>query len=116
MRCRTQRVIRLAILFSGCRLRTCWELLENGKVVRQTKINRWSVGGVFGAFKGTCTILERSADAISKDLSRWVRNASYAIVDEPAPKEAVESPMDAPRPVEATPSDDPQPTEKKEEK
>lgn len=92
------------------------ELLENGKVVRQTKINRWSVGGVFGAFKGTCTILERSADAISKDLSRWVRNASYVIVDEPAPKEVVESPMDAPRPVEATPSDEPQATEKKEEK
>lgn len=64
------------------------ELLEDGKVVRQTKINRWSVGGVFGAFKGTCTILERSADAISKDLSRWVRNPAYQIVEEPAPKEA----------------------------
>lgn len=64
------------------------ELLENGKVMRQTKINRWSAGGVFGAFKGTCSILERSAVAIGKDLSRWVRDPSYKVVDEPAPKEA----------------------------
>lgn len=85
------------------------ELLEDGKVVRQTKINRWSVGGVFGAFKGTCTILERSADAISKDLSRWVRNPAYKIVEEAAPKEAAAPtpnvdaapPADAPR---ATPA------------
>ncbi|HZX33579.1 MAG TPA: hypothetical protein VFF03_19665 [Rhodocyclaceae bacterium] len=64
------------------------ELLENGKVLRQTKINRWTTGGVFGAFKGTCSILERSADAIGKDLVRWARNPSYKIVDEPPPKEA----------------------------
>lgn len=65
------------------------ELLEDGKVIRQTKINRWSVGGVFGAFKGTCSILDRSAEAISRDLSRWVSNPSYQIVDEPTPKEAM---------------------------
>jgi len=73
------------------------ELLENGKVVRQAKINRWSVGGVFGAFKGTCSILERSADAIGKDLSRWTQNAAYKIVEEPAPKEAMAASTNAPQ-------------------
>ncbi|MBM3115797.1 hypothetical protein [Jeongeupia naejangsanensis] len=64
------------------------ELLEGGKVVRQTKINRWSIGGVFGAFKGTCSILDRSAAAIGKDLGRWVRDPSYQIKEEAAPKDA----------------------------
>ncbi len=63
------------------------ELLEDGKVARQTKINRWSMGGVFGAFKGTCTILERSAVAIGKDMQRWVRDPSYRIREEAPPKE-----------------------------
>jgi hypothetical protein len=63
------------------------ELLEGDKVVRHTKINRWSVGGMFGTFKGTCEILALSADAISKDLSRWVRNPGYRVVEENAPKE-----------------------------
>ena len=86
------------------------ELLENGKVSRQTKINRWSVGGIFGAFKGTCTILERSADAITKDLSLWVQNPSYKIIEQPAPKEAVEAGAEVEKPVEAIPVTDALPT------
>ncbi|MGE5491123.1 MAG: hypothetical protein ACM31P_07585 [Actinomycetota bacterium] len=74
------------------------ELLEDGKVVRQAKINRWSVGGVFGAFKGTCSILERSADAIGKELVRWARNPTYKIVEEAPPKEA-SAPGDNPAPA-----------------
>ena len=65
------------------------DLLDpSGKVIRHTKINRWSVGGMFGIFRGTCSILDRSAAAIGKDLRRWVRDPSYQIVEEPAPKEA----------------------------
>ncbi|QNB13557.1 hypothetical protein G5S35_18230 [Paraburkholderia tropica] len=64
------------------------DLIENGKVVRHTKINRWSVGGVWGAFKGSCSILDRTTIVISKDLSRWVRDPSYEIKDEAPPKEA----------------------------
>ena len=71
------------------------ELLENGKLVRQTKINRWSVGGVWGAFKGTCTILDRSAIAIAKDMARWVRNPGYQIVEQPVPAEAAEAKPEA---------------------
>ena len=31
------------------------ELVGNDGQVRQTKINRWSVGGMWGGFKGTCS-------------------------------------------------------------
>jgi hypothetical protein len=73
------------------------DLLDpSGKVLRHAKINRWSVGGMFGAFKGTCTILDRSAAAIGKDLSRWVRDPSYQVVEEPEPKEAEVAPVVAP--------------------
>ncbi|AIY41943.1 hypothetical protein LT85_2785 [Collimonas arenae] len=73
------------------------DLLDaDGKVLRHTKINRWSVGGMFGAFKGTCTILDRSAAAIAKDLSRWVRDPSYQVADEPEPKEAEAAPVAVP--------------------
>ncbi|WP_224015105.1 hypothetical protein [Paraburkholderia tropica] len=64
------------------------DLIENGKVIRHTKINRWSVGGVWGAFKGSCSILDRTTIVISKDLSRWVRDPSYVIKEEEPPKEA----------------------------
>ncbi|MEX3693291.1 hypothetical protein AB3X91_39185 [Paraburkholderia sp. BR14263] len=64
------------------------DLIEDGKVTRHTKINRWSVGGVWGGFKGSCSILDRTTIAISKDLSRWVRDPSYEIKEEAPPKEA----------------------------
>lgn len=64
------------------------DLIEGGKVIRHTKINRWSVGGVWGAFKGSCSILDRTTIVISKDLSRWVRDPSYEIKEEALPKEA----------------------------
>ncbi|PMS21219.1 hypothetical protein C0Z18_08570 [Trinickia dabaoshanensis] len=61
------------------------DLIDNGKVVRHTKFKRWSVGGVWGAFKGTCSILDRTAVIISKDLRRWAHNPRYEIKDEDAP-------------------------------
>ncbi|MFC5474723.1 hypothetical protein [Paraherbaspirillum soli] len=60
---------------------------EHGKVTRHTKINRWSMGGMWGGFKGTCSILDRSAVAIGKDLGRWVHDPAFQIAEEPAPKE-----------------------------
>ena len=76
------------------------EVLEDGKTVRKTKITRWSMGGAFGAFKGTCSILERCANAITRDLSRWVQNPAYKIVEERAPKEANSGNTDQPPAVE----------------
>ncbi len=64
------------------------DLIDNGKVVRHTKFKRWSVGGVWGAFKGTCSILDRTTVFISKDLRRWVHNPRYEIKDEDAPSSA----------------------------
>ncbi|GHD62319.1 hypothetical protein [Jeongeupia chitinilytica] len=64
------------------------ELLEGGKVVRQTKVNRWSTGGMFGAMRGTCSILDSCAAAIGKDLGKWVNNPSFQIKEEAAPKNA----------------------------
>jgi hypothetical protein len=64
------------------------DLIENGKVTRHTKITHWSVGGVWGAFKGSCSILDRTTIMISKDLSRWVRDPSYEIKEEAPPTEA----------------------------
>ncbi|STQ91342.1 hypothetical protein [Iodobacter fluviatilis] len=58
------------------------ELLENGKVQRQSRLNRWSVGGFWGGFRGTCSILDRTAIAIGKDLARWVKDASYTIKED----------------------------------
>ncbi|WP_230461614.1 hypothetical protein [Burkholderia ubonensis] len=66
------------------------DLIEGGKVTRHTKINRWSVGGVWGAFKGTCSILERTTVVIGRDLGRWARNPSYEIKEEAPPQVADE--------------------------
>lgn len=71
------------------------DLLEGGKVIRNTKINRWSVGGMWGGFKGTCSILDRTAVAIGKDLGRWVADPSYVIKEEAPPKEAAEAAAEA---------------------
>jgi hypothetical protein len=71
------------------------ELIEDGNVVRHTTISRWSVGGVFGAFKGTCSILERSATVIGRDLGRWVRDPRYEIKEEAPPTIASEPQADS---------------------
>jgi hypothetical protein len=73
------------------------ELLDGGKVVYYTKINEWTTGGVFGGFKGTCDILERSANAITKDLNEWVQNPSTKVEEKPAPKGAPVPSAEAPK-------------------
>jgi hypothetical protein len=72
------------------------ELIDKGKVVRQTKLNRGTSGGAFGGFKGTCAILERSAAALGKDLARWVRDPSYKVTEEAAPAAEAASEASAP--------------------
>lgn len=74
------------------------DLLENGKVTRHTHINRWTTGGMWGGFKGTCSLLDRNIAAIAKDLQSWVRDPSYKIVEEAAPKA---DPVMDPAPKEA---------------
>lgn len=78
------------------------DLIDGGKVVRHTKFKRWSVGGLWGAFKGTCSILDRTAVIVSKDLRRWVHSPRYEIKDENLPEQA--SAPEAASAAGATPS------------
>ncbi|MFA9438970.1 hypothetical protein ACDA63_04955 [Uliginosibacterium sp. sgz301328] len=51
---------------------------------------RDSMGGAFGGFKGSCEVLERCADTLSKDLLKWYRaqRAAMSLPSSPAPLEA----------------------------
>lgn len=58
------------------------ELLDGDKLKRQTRLTRWSLGGVFGPFRGTCSILDRAAISIAKDLTHWVKDATYVVKED----------------------------------
>ncbi len=49
-------------------------LKENGEVVGTFVATRYSTGGAFGGYKGTCSILGRCIKAIGKDVAAWLRN------------------------------------------
>lgn len=50
------------------------KLMENGKVISSFIGARYSGGGFYGGFKGTCSILGRCVKAIGKDVAKWLRN------------------------------------------
>lgn len=47
-------------------------LWENGKVKGTFIATRYSSGGAFGGYKGTCAILGRCVKAIGKDVGGWL--------------------------------------------
>ena len=47
-------------------------LFENGKKVASFKARRTSMGGAFGGFKGSCSVLGRSVRAIGSDVGKWL--------------------------------------------
>ena len=47
-------------------------LWENGKVKGTFTAMRYSGGGAFGGYKGTCAILGRCVKAIGKDVGGWL--------------------------------------------
>ncbi|MDJ0851026.1 MAG: hypothetical protein QNK04_21860 [Myxococcota bacterium] len=49
-------------------------LKKNGKTVSRFRAKRYSTGGVFGGFKGTCSIIGRCARAIGQDIGAWLQN------------------------------------------
>jgi len=49
------------------------ELRENGEVIGSFTGARYSGGGAFGGFKGTCSILGRCIQAIGKDVANWLK-------------------------------------------
>jgi hypothetical protein len=48
------------------------ELFENGKKIGSFNGRRTSGGGFFGAYKGTCKILDRCVKALGKDIALWM--------------------------------------------
>ena len=67
------------------------ELLDGKNVMRQQKVNRWSMGGFWGGFKGTCSILDRTATRLAKDLTLWSYDAHYKMDEDEAPPKAEEA-------------------------
>jgi hypothetical protein len=50
------------------------QLFQNGKPGPTFTASRYSGGGMFAAYKGTCSIVGRCAKAIGKDIAKWLEN------------------------------------------
>jgi len=50
------------------------ELTENGEVIGSFTASRFSGGGAFGGFKGTCALLGRCIKTLGKDIAGWLKN------------------------------------------
>jgi len=48
------------------------ELYQDGKMIGSFKGRRNSMGGVFAGFKGSCSVLGRTAKALGEDIARWL--------------------------------------------
>lgn len=54
-------------------MRVSGKLKDNkGKVIATFEASRYSTGGAFGGYKGTCSILGRCTKAIGKDIAAWL--------------------------------------------
>lgn len=52
------------------------KLYDNGKLVGDFTGSRYSTGGVFGGYKGTCSIAGRCVKTLGKDIAEWLRQPS----------------------------------------
>ena len=50
------------------------KLMENGEVIGSFLAARYSGGGAFAGFKGTCSIFGRCVKAIGRDIANWLKN------------------------------------------
>ena len=48
------------------------ELYDRGKQIGSFRAKRYSTGGAFGAFKGSCAIIGRCTKAIGQDIAGWL--------------------------------------------
>ena len=49
-------------------------LREGGRAVGTFRAKRFTTGGVFAGFKGTCSIIGRTTKVIGKDIAAWLEN------------------------------------------
>ncbi|MDH3352157.1 MAG: hypothetical protein OEM60_06710 [Gammaproteobacteria bacterium] len=49
------------------------ELKENGELIGSFTASRYSSGGAFAGFKGTCDILGRCIKTLGKDIADWLK-------------------------------------------
>ncbi|MGH8085795.1 MAG: hypothetical protein ACREPV_11020 [Lysobacter sp.] len=47
-------------------------LFENGAEVASFKARRNSMGGAFGGFKGSCSVLGRTVEVLGEDIAGWL--------------------------------------------
>ncbi len=52
------------------------ELFEDGVRVAGFKASRNSMGGAFGGYKGSCSVLGRTMKALGKDVAMWLKAPS----------------------------------------
>lgn len=72
------------------------DLVQNGVVMASTvKTRSTGRGGIFGqVFRGTCSLLEKDASVIAKDLTRWIKptlTASTLPASDPATAASAEA-------------------------
>ncbi len=48
-------------------------LEQDGKIIGTFKGRRFSGGGVFGGYKGTCAIMGRCVKTLGRDIAEWLR-------------------------------------------
>ena len=49
-------------------------LKEDDQAVASFRAKRFSTGGAFGGFKGTCSIIGRCTKAIAQDIAEWLKD------------------------------------------
>ena len=60
-------------------------MLQNSKIVATKDLKRQSGGGAFGAYTGTCPIMDRIAVALGKDVAAWLPSAFMVMKYAPGP-------------------------------
>jgi hypothetical protein len=56
-------------------------LSQRGKMLGDFKARRYSGGGMFGGYKGTCAILGRCVKTLGRDVAEWLAHpASQAVL------------------------------------
>jgi hypothetical protein len=69
------------------------ELIKGGEVLQTTTSKRTSNGGVWGAFKSTCGIMDRLAKEVGEDAADWIKDnlSEVTVASVPDHRQAAET-------------------------